>query len=202
MQLSTIRELVRDRVGLSADDSMAQDAVLNRLINAALRQVQTIAEWPWLEATATVAAESDGKIPTSGMTGFRKVAAVSEGENDLPYRSPRYRARYKNVKGKPTCWTREAANFYTMPAPTADGYDVTVRYHRTEPELTTDAQEPLMPDWAIDLLIAQVCILVARRFRNGEQTNHYIIEREEALRALRDEITLVGQGTTPMRVRP
>lgn len=201
MQLSAIRELVRTRVGLNANDAMSLDAALNSLINTANRQINLVRDWPWLERIATVQAPLALNGLVSGLpTNFRKAIGLSHGSRDLPFRQPRLRPSVADFKGPPQAFTRGAANqVYVLPAPDQD-YTLDLLYIATEPALVNNTDVPSIPGWAIDLLVAQTCLLVARRFRNSEQVAQYQVERGEAVANIVSELAVHTQGQKPMRV--
>lgn len=198
MTLADFRDLVRVRLGIPAGDALSQNAALDVLINAALRQTSVMKEWPWLENTVQVVAE-----PTYGgaisyvPTDFRKARYLTYESNDITFRPPREMARYRTITGPPRFFTHKARSLWVLPKPDKF-YQLELTYFRSQASLEAfDAT--WMPDWAMDLLIAQTCLLVARRYRNREQVQSYLQERDEILKSLQDDMVQHTQGLTPLR---
>jgi hypothetical protein len=197
MQLQTIRDEVRTRLGLSANDGLSQNAALTSLVNAALRQVSLMRDWPWLEKHTTVTV-SPGNATVTAPADFRKVSGLSYEDRDLPFRQPRQRAVFHDIQAPPVAFTRRGSTIEVLPEPDTS-YTLNLVYTANDVVLSGNTDQPLLPDWAVDLLIAQTCLLVARRYRNQEQIMQYLQERDEALRHVQDELVHHVQGYTPRR---
>lgn len=199
MQLTDIRDEVRLRMGLSSSDANFTDTHLNTLINAALRQVSTHEDWPWLEKLATAATVASTETITLA-SDVRKVTFMRHEYRELRYVNFRDRALYYNLTGYPNTFSVYAGNWYIWPTPDA-AYTISYGYiAKTEPTLSLDADEPLMPDWAISLCITYACVLAARRSRDRELEKVFYAEYADLMRTIRDDTRLVTLGLTPRRI--
>ena len=177
MQLQAIRTEVRDRSGVDSADGMAVDAVLTRLINSALREVANMRDWDWLKAEETI-------TTVVGQTSYARNAAarVSTLLIDDQYSevmrlvTPRAAASYARYDGRPMVWHVQAGSLIVYPKPSTVR-TLTHTYLRIEPALVDDTDVPIMPDYAIDLVIVKAALKVAARTDNTSQ--HRLLSQEE-----------------------
>ena len=202
MQLSEIRDNVRLRAGFSPSDQMFSDSVIDTFINASLRRVSTQYMWPWLEARATfTTTKGESDIPAPIGEGIRKMRWVNHEDHNIPFRNYRDVTDYFGYEGRPVFHTEEGGVFSLLPTPDA-AYDIEYGYIiDTEPELTTDTDVPLIPDYAIDLLISDVCVLLARRDRDRDLEKVFYAEYRNTLNRLKDELIETTEGMLPRRTR-
>ena len=177
MQLQAIRTEVRDRSGVDSADGMAVDAVLTRLINSALREVANMRDWDWLKAEETI-------TTVVGQTSYARnsAARVSTLLIDDQYSevmrlvTPRAAASYARYDGRPMVWHVQAGSLIVYPKPSTVR-TLTHTYLRIEPALVDDTDVPIMPDYAIDLVIVKAGLKVAARTDNTSQ--HRLLSQEE-----------------------
>jgi hypothetical protein len=199
MQLSAIRTEVRTRSGLNSSDANFTDAILTTLINASLRQISIAEDWPWLQVTTTANTVA-GTETISLAANCRKVVQMQYEHRDLRYVQFRDRHMYYALTGYPSVFSESAGSYYIWPTPDAV-YTIQYSYYRTtETALSADGDTPLLPDWAIDLLISKVCSLVARRNRDKDLENVFYAEYRQVLADIKDDIMRVTQGKTPKRI--
>lgn len=199
MILSAIRTEVRTRCGLNSADANFTDAILLTLINAALRQISTVEDWPWMQVSTTAVTVAGTETITLA-ANCRKVNQMQYEYRDLRYVQFRDRHLYYGLTGYPALFSEFAGSYYIWPKPDAV-YTIDYTYYRlTEPTLAADGDSPLIPDWAIDLLISKVCSLVARRNRDKDLESVFYAEHRQILQDIRDDVMRVTQGKTPKRV--
>jgi len=199
MILSAIQSEVRTRCGLNANDANFTDAILLVLINAALRQISTVEDWPWMQVSTTAVTVANTET-ISLASNCRKVNQMQYEYRDLRYVQFRDRHLYYGLTGYPALFSEFAGSYYIWPTPDAV-YTINYTYYRTtETALSAAGDSPLIPDWAIDLLIAKVCALVARRNRDKDLESVFYAEYRNALSDIRDDVMRVTQGKTPKRV--
>lgn len=199
MQLQDIRDEVRLRAGLGTNEGLFPDTVLTSLINSSIRRQTVMQDWPWLEVKGTVATVASTQTIT--IANRRKVNFLSiEGEN-LRRVAFRNLPDYYNRTGRPQYWTSYADVIYLLPTPDAV---YTVDYgviDDAETALSSDTDEPTWPDWAIDVIISDVCVLVARRKTDREMEARFFGEFRFAVENILDDIRLAEEGEVPRRTR-
>ncbi len=154
-------------------------------------------DWPWLQSTGTVNTVANTEIIT--LPGHRKVEWMYIDNQKLEYENIRTRSEFKGTTGRPYAWTQYGGNIYLLPTPNAV---YTVEYGiqlDDDPSLSLDADTPLIPDWAVDMLIADTCMLVAKRMKDREMESVFFAERERFLRSIKDEIVSGTHPTLPDR---
>lgn len=143
MNLSGLRAAVRTRIGVPDTDALFTDAVVNALVNAALQRISTEGDWPWLEdAEVLTTANGDGDyaVPADWIRTVNVLDA-----SGLPLRrSPIEDLDFIGGSGQPRLWGIFGDQIILRPIPTTV-QSFTHRYIKTEPELTVDADTPLMP---------------------------------------------------------
>lgn len=188
MQLSDIRTAVRAVYGIAANEGNASDTALNELINAALREVTLQYEWHWNEATETITTVA-GTASYSRNAACRKTIRVVDTVNgrQLLQASPKWVTRWRNVDGTPVYWWIEDESLYFAPKPAeAKGYLHV--YQATETALSLDTDEPSLPDWATDLLIARAVVKLAQRLGDTTKMRMAQMEEEKAQDRMVDDV--------------
>jgi len=178
MELSQIRTEVRDRVGIDAQDAMATDATLNRMINAALREVANMRDWDWqtveeeISLSVGVNKYDRGYLARSST----RLSYESNGDN-LRLVTPRAAAAYQRYSGPPQVWYVQAGQLVVYPTPTK--VDTLIHtYMSAEEALEQDDDEPLVPDYAIDLVIVKAALKVAAR--TDDTSKYQLLSAAEA----------------------
>ena len=198
MQLSDIRTEIRTRMGLSASDTNFTDAVLTSIINVALREVSTFEDWPWLEVSTTVNTAASTET-VSLAAAVRKVTSMRYQYRELLFRPYRDRNLFYGVTGVPAAFSEKAGTWYIWPTPDAV-YSLNYDYIRTEADLSGDTDEPLIPDWAVSLVIVYACVLCARRSRDRELEKVFYAQFADLMRTIKDDIRRVTLGHTARRI--
>lgn len=196
MQLSDIQSEVRQRIGLSDNDSFVSDAILTDLINASIRYVNMMADWDWLVKQGSGSLVVDQR-EYSLAADTRSVLHVYIDDTVLQRLQPADLQRYSNYKQLPTGYAvfNSKLIFNTKPQ-TTDTY--TYYYLKTETALSGATDEPAMPDWAIDLVVARAAHMVAVRLRDNDMKRMIETELTEAIRLARRESQRARRAVRPM----
>lgn len=203
MQLSDIRTRVRERLGISTNDTALTDAVLTQLINAANRKLAMMHDWPWLVTvdstwTATVA----GTQAYTPASDWRKTLyIVSDSDQLLQYKQPQDLVRYGANQGYPYFYYTRNGSILLTPTPDAV-YTISHVYIAEVAALSLDADRPEIASadaeqWAVDALIEYAALLAAQRLKDTELV--MLMEREwgRTLAFLQDEIRKSRGYPTP-----
>lgn len=197
MQLVDIRTSVKLRTGVGSTDPLFTDAVLNALINDSLRRVSVQQDWPWLEQTGTAATVAGTSTLT--LPAFRKVRWLRWEDREVPFMNQRERSTYYNETGAPEWYTEEAGSVILLPTPNAVysiGYGI-IRDKDTV--LVADGDSPLIPDWAVELVISDTGLLVSRRKRDRDMEKVYYAEYMNFYSTVLDDIIQTTEGFLPRR---
>lgn len=200
MQLSDIITSVRTRTGYGDTDPILSDAVLTLLINDSLRRISLKENWPWLEVTGTantVAATSALTLPAN-----RKVRWLRYQDRNITYVNQRDTADYYGrTVAVPFFYTEESGVIHLLPAPIGV---IPIEYGITKEAdtvLVNPSDQPLLPDWARELLISDTSLLVARRKRDREMEKVYYAEGAITMAEILDECIKTTEGFTPRHTR-
>ena len=186
---------------MGVDDDYYTDAVLDLVINQALRHVSMQEDWPWLEDNSEVTLLANN--PVIDITDIRKIRWVREGDRNISFQNYRSNARSFSTdrKGRPQNYVEESMSYRVLPTPDKE-YTLKIGFTRaSDNTLTGNGDEPLMPDWAIDLLITWSMVLLSRRGRDRDLAGMWFSQYRETLSRLRDEITRSTEGILPLKTR-
>lgn len=188
MQLSDIRTAVYQRLGTSTSDPNLSSTVLNSLINAGIRTINLMHDWPWLIKTdATLTATVAGQSDYTPAADHRKTIYLRAGENYvMTYKTESDLERYSQFTGVPQFYTLENGTIRIFPTPDAV-YELRHVYVHNAPALSNDSDVAIIPDWAIDMLISYVGVRAAARMRDKELMSIMQDEWREVYRAMLDE---------------
>jgi hypothetical protein len=202
MQLQTVRAAVIQEMGISSTDTAITTAVLDKLVYAAQRKIDLIHDWPWLHKTdatwtATVADQAIYTAASDLASDWRKTLfIVIDGDNMLVPKQKQEIKRYANQTGQPRFFAAEGNEIVLAPTPDAV-YTIEHEYIHVPTEVTSGTAHLISYDWAIDLLIAQTCIMVARRLRDPEMAGMFQRSYDDILETLHDEVRRTRQLPTP-----
>ena len=185
-----IRTDALEAFGYSAEDPMLDASWTARAINHALADFSMEHDWPWLYAEATIdtiIGQTDYALPA----GLTRIHYVAHKDRLLDYRSVIEMIRYM---GEPEFTSAPA--FYTTTneatlrvARIPDAvYPLRIGYTTAEPELTTDAQDTLIPEEYDSLLVWYVAKRMALRKQEDINVSHANNEIQTSLRRIRDNI--------------
>jgi hypothetical protein len=201
MDVSEIRTGIRAR-GFEADTATQQLAFINQV----QRRVAGEHRWPWTivsTAQATTSGAGDYTYPT-GAVHIISLRLVSLGSpTELEWSEPELllaaRAQDNGATGLAQRWAQTGPTTLSLwPTPNAAG-TLTVRYHRVPPDLTADADIPILPIAYHDILIAGACELMALRERQFDAVAAFRSEREGRVAEMKRQIG-VRQAQTARQV--
>ena len=177
MQLQTLQDEVRIRAGVDGADAMATDAILTSLINAAIREVSNMRDWDWYVTSETITTVV-GQIPYARNAAARKTIRVEDGVSGelLVPVTAEAAARYNDHEGYPALWFVGGGSLHLLPQPSVVRAIKHV-YTTSETALSGATDEPLIPDYAIDLVIVKAALKLAARMDNTSM--HRLLAKEE-----------------------
>lgn len=166
--LANLREQVRHWTGLNANDTKATDAILDTLINSAIRTMSVEQNWDWHKAEETIAVTAgDGEYARHATCrSSERLIDVTNGINrPLKLVSPTNLERYRGYTGTPAWWAVERNMLLIAPIPTTS---MTLRHvYLAADVIMTDSSWTLStPDWAVDLVVIRAATAVATRLDN------------------------------------
>lgn len=206
MQLSDIRDEVRRRVGLSSTDTMAADADMTKLINAAYRQISLEKDWDWLTANETIsvtAGDDEYAVAADWRTtlyvGRQIDASYPDGSVPL-IRSQRRDIREQSIReGVPEYWMIESGVLRVAPVP-AQAETLLHTYVKQITALSADGDAPFIPDDYVDYLIVRAAKLLATRLGDRDMAALLRSEEAELSESIADE-TYRARGSVVPRTR-
>lgn len=183
--LAAAKAAAKDRLGVPTSDNAIPAATLNYAVNAALRTIAKVTDWPWLYKVG--GADMAGGVRTFPMPAdaYRLISVVFEGR---PLQHVSMMARTDpDATGDPETFTVQGSTVVVEP-PSDELRFVTINYTRKEPVLVADADVALLPDEHLDWLAVEAAIYLALRTNNKDR-----------LPELREESKLLG--STALRNR-
>lgn len=200
MQLSDIRDEVRERMGVSPNDGFYSEAKITRLINSANRQIVLDQDWPWLQVNTSVDTTA-GTCVLTMPANTRRVVRMSYQNIEVRYFVERVKPDWYDREGAPRIYTYEGGNWIVYPEP-QQVYALDVTYVRqSDNVLSADTDVPLIPDYCIDALISKTCVMLARRERDLDLERNFFGEYMTIMDSMRDEQENTTEGMSPRRTR-
>lgn len=181
MDLTTFRTVVKDRLGLQADDRWSSDTSLTYAINQALHTFETAQQsgWPWLRTVVsfpTVAGTASYGFATISGGAF-DIAKIVELRISVPasqFMDPLMvvsKADLLGYYGDQTTRTPEAIAVDGQAVwfgPIPDGaYTVVGTVIRTEPDLAAGGDVPITPTIFHGAIVEKAAELIARRLAHA-----------------------------------
>ena len=194
-----LRAAVRSALGADATDPFFKNAVVDDKINEAVQFIATDRDWPWLEATTTITTVS-GTAGYSLPTDWARTQTVAvNGRQARPMSIEDYRQAESTDGLTPYRYCIYASQILLHPTP---GEVFTVRhdYIKTEPSLSGDNDEPLIPDRFSYAVVARACGQLSNRGNDGRIPTFARDYDMWRLRML-DELNK-HRGPSRVRVRP
>lgn len=140
MNLEQLRDAVRVRLGVPADDNFYPDEVLDSLVNEALLAIDSENEWPWKQIATTFSTTSgDGSYaPPAGWEQTKKLWITNDDTMALVSLDD---ALFYTGTGRPYLYAIQADEILLRPIP--DGvYTINHLYYAVETELVDNTDEP------------------------------------------------------------
>ncbi len=196
--VADVRTDIRAR-GFEADTDAQQLA----FINSIQRRIAGSHRWRWTiesQAVVVVAGTPDYTLPSAPAGGHMiSIRQTVQGtQQPLGWMEPEAllerRALYVG-SSPPMCWALTGPVTLSLwPTPAGAGA-LTLRYHKTPPTLTADADIPLIPLGYRDLLSVGACMLMAQRERQAVAAADFRAEYDERMRDMRAQYGVVQQQT-------
>jgi len=179
MNLAELRQEVSDR-----GFDYLPAARINRFLNKRYRRVCNLEAWPFLEASTTLTAPAS--IPD-----LRAILHVTDTSGNRPLGYEDYRTildRDPNLRanGNPTSWYLFDGQLHVYPL---SGNTLSVRYLRRAAPLTTDGDEPLIPEeYQYEILVEGACADAYRDSDNAEMAALCEAEYASAIDDMRNDL--------------
>ena len=194
---------VRQHMGLSTSDTAVTDAILAKILFSAQRKINAMHDWPWLHKTdatwTALTVDQTVYVPTTDIAAdWRKTLHITvDGSQVLRPKQKQDILRYGDQQsGMPLFYAAEGNEIVIAPAPDT-AYTVNHEYIYIPAEVTSGATEFEIPEWAIDMLISQACIMVARRLRDSEMAKTFADDFAYSYVILKDDVRRTRQLPTP-----
>lgn len=203
MNLGQLRTAIQQR-GWDTDTATVQ----NEVVNAAYREIAGKRRWSWLDTQVTATATVGTNAVTTGFPADVRGNAlnavrISTGTDyyELEYLAPqdfREEQHANRDNGVPAWWTYYAGQLLIQPRPIA-AYSVVIDYTKDPPDLSADADTPLIPATYHDVLVYSAIEELAARERDGNTAAWAHARYKEKLREVEQEEG-ISQGQTSSRV--
>jgi len=167
MNRTEIAPLVRERLGLPADDNRVNNTAVYIAINTALRRIPKDFDWNWLvdSETFTLLAGTTSRVIPANWLRTLWITAPDVG---FEIRNSQRRAmlKWQPVSGFPQLFSTEGRVITFAPTPSRD---VTIEHQfvREEVQLNDDTTEPLCPDSYIDIIVLYAALVISTKLRDA-----------------------------------
>ena len=202
MDLQGLREEVRLRGGITANDKMWTDTQIDSLINTCFRRLATRAEWWWLniETTATVSGGGDGTFVFPQGVVPRRVTGVSYENREIQYQNYRDASNWRSRTGEPSRFTSYGEKYYVLPLP-QETYTLDVRITLPhDPVLSSDTDDPLAPVGGQELVVLDALNLMFSRSGDFERSRIFYSQYQQYLADMLKENVRETEGYLPRRI--
>lgn len=196
--------VLRNLGALSTDgDALNLEAsFITDILNEANHSVETERDWPWLGATETISTVSGTRLytPAAGWLRTKALTAADWGplkvvsQDDLAQAWPT-----TTDLGTPVLYAEVAGQLDLRPTPNGV-YTLTHSYFRTEPELSSDSDTPLLPNQFRGRLVDMATAMAAARLRIWAVSQYHQSKDAAWQRRMADD-TRRTLGTKRVRVR-
>lgn len=182
MERSEIRARVYTRVASTTDDPMLTTAIVNDLINDALREISSDGEWTWLNLATPMYLVANTYVYDLP-AGFMEIVSLTQltGEVLTPVSDSDIDALSTLDFGTPMFYNITNNQIILMPIPLVE-MTLLLRYRGADNVLVNDADEPKLPEHLIDALIWYTCYLCMIVTRDDERAsdmfNNYQLARK------------------------
>lgn len=198
--LLQLRRMVRNRLGVSQNDSFFRDDVLNDAINNAIATFESERNWPWQlrSATVTVPATNRQQLPLPA--DWRATRALWWDEEELIQVAPYELFAYGDVDGDPSVFAHIGNALEVRSVPT-EGTELKLLYYRAPTLLEADSDEPDMPSDAYPAIVAKAAQLSSTREDDRPSAQSHLIEYTQWVERLQN----VGESMkrpVGRRIRP
>ncbi len=201
MILEEMRNAVRVRLGVPAQDSFYFDEQLDDLVNEALQTISVDDDWPWLETTETINTVTGTRFYTPNTNWAETKALSIQGFDAMVFLDlQEIRNWPDDIRDVPMFYTVYQEQLYLAPAP-SQIFALRHDYHRNENRLIDNTDTPLMPTQYHYAIVAFACHLA--HLRSGDLSRAQAAGQEYAAwktRMLNHKQR--SSSTIKIRVRP
>lgn len=205
MNHGELKTAVYDRVGISTTDPQLLPAVVTRLLNDASRHISTVADWWWLQATASVnftGGNGEASLDDDTIVRIRDVYLPDETRLDRRSVRDLLRSWAPTDRGDPEAFALRGLTIVVRPVPSA-ALTVTVHGQAKEVEFVDgqDNVDLLMPEPYQLSVVEYASWLATRRLREPGRAQECWSSYQQMVGAMRDDVKR-GEGTYRINVRP
>lgn len=186
MNLGELRTEVKNRLAIpTAGDGLITDTIANGAINSALRVITTTRDWPWLLTSSQLAFPANvgyAEIPCE----FIRAKELVIDTRRICYVELNEFIDQTKI-GYPYVFTLIGNQVKLSPIPTTLTLG-TMYYYKAEPELTIDTQNPIIPEFLQNWVVAYAAYLCALRRQDEGTSQVYLAESNDLLNRMRDDV--------------
>lgn len=163
LTLTTLRARALDRVATHAGDTYYTTTRLDLAINAALQQITSEFDWPWLQTSLSFPLVNGVSSYALGATFLRlKSVTLSDIGQPLQQRSiSEIDQIIASVTGVPNVYAIFSGNLEVRPTPSAAN-TLLIRFYQVEPILVNPSDTALIPENYSDGVLDYVAYLLYR----------------------------------------
>ena len=204
--LAEFRTAIRDRLGVPSDDGLFDDTTLTRLVNRAIKKVESENDWAWLEKSETITTVASTRSYSVASDYVRTMLLVDGEFKPLRQVTIDEAEWWGNVTtGRPAAYAQSGRTVVMVPTP--DGsYDFTHRYIGSETTLSGDTDEPLAPEPWHESIIEYAVFLSYRRANNSPEAAATLDSYKELIKTMigraDEQADSRGGGVVPKAAAP
>lgn len=200
--LEQLRDSVRTRIGLPSADAFYTDPVVNDLVNEAIQQISLEADWPWLQASATLTTVLNQQAYTppvaTGHLWLRtRGITPTDDSNSLDWKPLLQIRNLGTISGDPQVYCISGEQIVLGPRP-GSVRTYTHDYIRQEPVLFQNEAQPLLP---VPFRPAIVHLAAAMAHLRQNAVERYDMEMRSYNAALKRMMDNRRRSTAPAQVR-
>ena len=197
--LTNYMTYVRDRLGVPTSDTMFTDAQVTAAVNMALHALDEEHDWPWCQASASIATSTSTIVLSSYVSTWKRVVTISiptSNKQLVPWPATDLLSEDPSFTGEPDRYAVWAENIVLRPVPDAS-YSYSLQYIKRETDLSAGSDQPLLPSQFDGAVVAYAAYLLATR--EGDTTNAavHLATYKEWVARMRDN---VKRTSAPRRV--
>lgn len=187
MNRGELRTEIKNRLAIpSSGDGLITDTVVNQAITDALNVMVTTRDWPWLVASQQLAFPANINYAELPCDFVRAKELVVNGQ-PVPYVDLNQFINTADYSGWPYQWTIIGNQVQISPT-SSQMILATMYYYKGEPELTADTQEPVMPGFLHQWIVAYGAYLCALRRQDEGRAAVYMAQSNDLMNRMRDDV--------------
>lgn len=205
LTLALLRTAVLRNLGaLSTDGDTLnlEPSFITDILNECNHAIETERNWAWLNATETITTVSGTRLYTPAAGWLRTKSLTAADWGPLKVQSPDELAEWwptSTDTGTPVFYAEIAGQLALAPTP-GGVYTLTHNYFKTEPELSLDADVPLLPNQFRGRLVDMATAEAASRLRVWALQQRFESKDAKWQRRMADDAVRT-LGTKSVRVR-